>query len=69
MRVWPATRSIKMPALWWKSLWGMIYPKMEINDVFAKHFKESQIFRIDHYLGKESVQNLMALRFGNSFLN
>ena len=40
---------------------------IEINDVFAKHFKESQIFRIDHYLGKESVQNLMALRFGNSF--
>ena len=40
---------------------------IEINDVFAKHFKEEQIFRIDHYLGKESVQNLMALRFGNSF--
>lgn len=40
---------------------------IEINDVFAKHFAEQQIFRIDHYLGKESVQNLMALRFGNSF--
>ena len=35
--------------------------------MFAKHFTEQQIFRIDHYLGKESVQNLMALRFGNSF--
>lgn len=29
-------------------------------------FKEDQIFRIDHYLGKEMVQNLMALRFGNT---
>ena len=28
-------------------------------------FAESQIFRIDHYLGKETVQNLLALRFGN----
>ncbi len=37
-----------------------------INDELAAVFKESQIFRIDHYLGKEAVQNLMALRFGNS---
>ena len=39
----------------------------EINDVIGKVFEEHQIYRIDHYLGKESVQNLMALRFGNSF--
>lgn len=38
----------------------------EINDQLAQVFKESQIFRIDHYLGKETVQNLLALRFGNS---
>jgi len=37
-----------------------------INDQLAAVFNESQIFRIDHYLGKETVQNLMALRFGNS---
>lgn len=37
-----------------------------INDQLAEVFSESQIFRIDHYLGKETVQNLMALRFGNS---
>ena len=30
------------------------------------HFAENQIFRIDHYLGKETVQNLLALRFANS---
>lgn len=39
----------------------------EINDVIGTAFAENQIYRIDHYLGKESVQNLMALRFGNSF--
>jgi glucose-6-phosphate 1-dehydrogenase len=38
---------------------------IEINSVISKAFKESQIFRIDHYLGKETVQNLMVLRFAN----
>ena len=37
----------------------------EINRVVRSAFKEEQAFRIDHYLGKPSVQNLMALRFGN----
>jgi len=36
-----------------------------INNLISKSFKESQIFRIDHYLGKETVQNLMVLRFAN----
>jgi glucose-6-phosphate 1-dehydrogenase len=36
-----------------------------LNAVLALHFDESQIYRIDHYLGKETVQNLMAVRFGN----
>ena len=38
---------------------------VEINQALAEHFNEHQIFRIDHYLGKEAVQNLLALRFGN----
>lgn len=38
----------------------------EINDFVAQVFSEQQIYRIDHYLGKESVQNLMAIRFGNT---
>ncbi|MBV8649339.1 glucose-6-phosphate dehydrogenase [Paludibacterium sp.] len=38
----------------------------EINDAVAKFFDEHQLYRIDHYLGKESVQNLMAIRFGNA---
>jgi glucose-6-phosphate 1-dehydrogenase len=37
----------------------------EINDRVGKLFAEHSIFRIDHYLGKETVQNLLALRFGN----
>ena len=37
-----------------------------INDQITKTFKESQIYRIDHYLGKETVQNLMVLRFANN---
>ncbi len=37
----------------------------DLNATLAAHFKEAQIYRIDHYLGKETVQNLMAVRFGN----
>ncbi len=37
----------------------------QINAEVGQVFAESQIYRIDHYLGKETVQNLMALRFGN----
>ena len=37
-----------------------------INAVVERFFKEDQIFRIDHYLGKPAVQNLFALRFGNA---
>jgi glucose-6-phosphate 1-dehydrogenase len=37
-----------------------------INQVVGQVFKEQQIFRIDHYLGKPAVQNLFALRFGNA---
>lgn len=36
-----------------------------LNRTLAQHFEETQIYRIDHYLGKETVQNLMAIRFGN----
>src|SRR5215212_4062551 len=38
----------------------------EINTHVGAIFSEPQIFRIDHYLGKEAVQNLLALRFGNA---
>ncbi|MFN3724622.1 MAG: glucose-6-phosphate dehydrogenase, partial [Paracoccaceae bacterium] len=36
-----------------------------LNATLAQHFLETQIYRIDHYLGKETVQNLMAVRFAN----
>ncbi len=38
----------------------------EINDLVAAAFPEDRTFRIDHYLGKETVQNILALRFGNA---
>ncbi|MER5172581.1 glucose-6-phosphate dehydrogenase [Thioclava sp. GXIMD2076] len=37
----------------------------KLNAALAEHFEEHQIYRIDHYLGKETVQNLMAVRFAN----
>ncbi|MFV3404018.1 glucose-6-phosphate dehydrogenase [Pseudomonas sp. NY15463] len=39
-----------------------------INQAIGAVFEEPQVFRIDHYLGKETVQNLMALRFANALL-
>lgn len=39
---------------------------VEINDGVGRIFAEERIFRVDHYLGKEGVQNLLALRFGNA---
>lgn len=40
----------------------------KLNDLLASIFHEKQIYRIDHYLGKETVQNIMAFRFANSIL-
>jgi glucose-6-phosphate 1-dehydrogenase len=37
----------------------------ELDELLHRYFAESEIFRIDHYLGKETVQNLLALRFAN----
>ncbi|SEN41102.1 glucose-6-phosphate 1-dehydrogenase [Gemmobacter aquatilis] len=61
--------------------WGIAHPQSRIvvekpfgrdlqtaralNATLAEHFCEQQIYRIDHYLGKETVQNLMAVRFAN----
>jgi len=38
----------------------------ELNEMIGRYLDESQIYRIDHYLGKETVQNILVLRFGNS---
>ena len=38
----------------------------ELNALVHRHFDEAQVYRIDHYLGKETVQNLLAFRFGNA---
>ncbi len=39
---------------------------VELNGILLRHFDERQIYRIDHYLGKETVQNLLVTRFANS---
>lgn len=39
---------------------------VQLNKLLSQTFKEEQIYRIDHYLGKETVQNILAFRFGNS---
>ena len=41
----------------------------QVNATLAQYFEEEQIYRIDHYLGKETVQNLLVLRFANRFIN
>jgi len=42
---------------------------IEVNETVGRYFAEESIFRIDHYLGKETVQNLLVLRFANRFIN
>jgi glucose-6-phosphate 1-dehydrogenase len=49
-----------------KPLGSDLASSREINDAVVKAFPEERTFRIDHYLGKETVQNLLALRFANS---
>ncbi|KRM06472.1 glucose-6-phosphate 1-dehydrogenase [Liquorilactobacillus ghanensis DSM 18630] len=41
----------------------------ELNQSISKYFSEDDVFRIDHYLGKEMVQNILAIRFGNNIFN
>ena len=41
----------------------------EVNETLTRFFAERDIYRIDHYLGKETVQNLLVLRFANRFIN
>ncbi len=38
----------------------------ELNECITRHFRESQIYRIDHYLGKETVQDILVFRFANA---
>ena len=40
----------------------------ELNSRVHEHFDESQVYRIDHYLGKDTVQNLLVFRFANAFI-
>ena len=62
----PAGLVTPLTASCWKSRSATISPRPQpINDEVGEVFAEEQIYRIDHYLGKETVQNLLALRFAN----
>lgn len=52
-----------------KPLGTSLQSSKDINDAVAVYFDESQVYRIDHYLGKETVLNLLALRFANSIFS
>jgi len=41
---------------------------LALNEQLHKHWREDQIFRIDHFLGKETVQNMLVFRFANRFI-
>src|SRR5262249_41573802 len=61
----PSTRSPYARIIVEKPVGRDLASAQAINMVTGRVFDESQIFRIDHYLGKETVQNLMVVRFGN----
>ena len=70
---WPSTaaparpRAARSPGWWWRSpsaaTWTAPWPS---TTTLHGAFDEDQIFRIDHYMGKETVQNVLALRFANA---
>lgn len=49
-----------------KPIGDSLSSSQEINDCIGQAFDETRVFRVDHYLGKEGVQNLLALRFSNA---
>jgi glucose-6-phosphate 1-dehydrogenase len=51
-----------------ETFWEGFKTAQELDELLGKLFAEEQIYRIDHYLGKETVQNILAFRFSNSFL-
>lgn len=52
-----------------KPLGTDLQSSIDINNAVARYFQEEQVYRIDHYLGKETVLNLLGLRFGNSIFS
>ena len=53
---------------WWKAVRPDLASAQVLNRMLRSVFDEASIFRIDHYLGKETVQNVLYFRFANSFL-
>jgi glucose-6-phosphate 1-dehydrogenase len=67
----PANPPANVQRGWWrliieKPFGSNLSGAHNLNELIGRHFNETEIFRIDHYLGKETVQNILALRFGNA---
>jgi glucose-6-phosphate 1-dehydrogenase len=45
-----------------------LHSAIELNEIVHRHFPEDRVYRIDHFLGKEAIQNLMIFRFSNTVL-
>lgn len=45
-----------------------LHSAIELNEIVHRHFPEERVYRIDHFLGKEAIQNLMIFRFSNTVL-
>ncbi len=69
----PANAPARGPRGWWrliieKPFGSDLKSAHDLNELLGRYFNETEVFRIDHYLGKETVQNILALRFANAIM-
>ena len=69
----PANPRQAAPRGWWrliveKPFGSDLSSAHELNELLGRFFNETEVFRIDHYLGKETVQNILTMRFANAIL-
>jgi glucose-6-phosphate 1-dehydrogenase len=57
---------IKYKLVFEKPFGSDLQSAQHLNQKLSQYFREEEIYRVDHYLGKETIQNILALRFGNS---
>lgn len=57
---------IKYKLVFEKPFGSDLQSAQHLNQKVSQYFREEEIYRVDHYLGKETIQNILALRFGNS---
>lgn len=65
--LWILSLANRMKIIFEKPFWKDLESAIKLNNTILKFFTEEQIYRIDHYVWKESVQNILAFRFWNIF--